>query len=50
MLTAWPLDEGKKDQAVTKILTSSSKFSRSYVLTLQTILKEDGIYGGSSDG
>ena len=27
----------RRDQAVTKILTSSSKFSGSYVLTLQTM-------------
>ena len=29
--------EKRRDQAVTKILTSSSKFSGSYVLTLQTM-------------
>ena len=43
---AWPDTYKGNDarfagQAVTKILTSSSKFSRSYVLTLQTIPAKD---------
>jgi len=32
------------DQAVTKDLSSSSKFSGSCVLTLQTLLEEDGCW------
>merc|ERR1712032_276644 len=36
--------EGKVSQAVTKDLSSSSKFSGSCVLTLQTLLEEDGCW------